>query len=70
METSKTLAEALPEEIARVKIVLGYYKEIGAPGRIGATLIEHSLGMAERAIAEQDVVAMIRAYNDLKNISE
>lgn len=65
-----SLAEQLPVEQARVRKVLGYYQEIGHAGAIGAMLIEHSLQAADRAVMSGDVVAMIQAYNDLKEIHE
>ena len=65
-----SLAEALPQEQARVRKVLGYYKEIGPAGAIGAMLIEQSLQAADQAIMSGDVVQMIAAYEDLKEIKE
>ena len=63
-----TLGEKLPEEQARVREVLGYYKEIGPAGLFGAKMIEQSLRKADEAVMSGDVVAMIAAYNDLKDI--
>jgi hypothetical protein len=63
-----SLAEALPKEQARVREVLGHYKEIGAPGAFGAAMIENSLRMTDEAVASGDVGAMIAAYEDLKDI--
>lgn len=66
--TTKTLAEALPEECARVRKVLGYYQEIGPTGMIATALIELDLRAAEKAIASGDVVAMLAAFKDLQEI--
>jgi hypothetical protein len=66
----KTLGDALPKEMARVREVLGYYKEIGPAGMFGATMIEQSLRTADEAVMSGDVVAMMRAYEDLKSIKE
>jgi hypothetical protein len=63
-----SLAEALPEQQARVREILGHYKEIGDSGKFGATLIENSLRMTDKAVASGDVGAMIAAYEDLKTI--
>jgi hypothetical protein len=63
-----SLAEALPKEQARVREVLGHYKEIGAPGAFGALMIENSLRMTDKAVASGDVGAMIAAYRELKDI--
>ncbi len=65
----ETLGDALPEEMSRVRTILGYYKEMGAPGMFGAKMIEHSLRMADMAVIEGDVVAMLQAYEDLKSIN-
>lgn len=64
----ETLGEVLPKEQARVREVLGHYKEIGSPGMFGATMIEQSLQKADRAIISGDMVAMMVAYKDLKEI--
>lgn len=69
MET-KALAEALPEEISRVTKILGHYNEIGPAGAPGALMIRTSLDLATRALARGDVIAMILAYEDLKEYSE
>ena len=66
----ETLGDALPKEIARVREVLGYYKEIGPPGVIGAMLIEQELRAADQAVMSGDVVAMLRAYETLKCIKD
>ncbi len=65
----ESLADALPKELSRVREILGYYKEIGAPGVIGAMLIEEALRNAEKAIISGDVVQMIAAYKDLQSVS-
>ena len=65
----ESLGDALPKEQARVREILGYYKEIGVPGTFGSTMIEQSLENAEKAIISGDVVAMIAAYNDLQGIT-
>lgn len=66
----ESLAEALPKEQARVREVLGYYKEIGPAGMFGSTMIEQSLKKADEASASGDVIAMMRAYEDLKQIKD
>lgn len=68
---SRTLAEALPEEMARVRQVLGMYYEIGPAGIPAIKLvIEPALAAADRAVMEGNVVAMLRAYEELKKITE
>lgn len=66
--TPQNLAEALPQECARVREVLGFYKAIGPAGMVGAAFIEQDLREADRAMVSGDVVAMIRAYKKLKEI--
>lgn len=65
-----SLGEELPKELARVRKILGYYKEIGPAGIFGATMIEQALQRADRASISGDVVAMIQSYEELKGISE
>jgi len=62
----ETLGEALPKEQARVREILGFYKEIGPAGAFGAAMIEASLRKADAAVISGDLPAMIDAYNDLK----
>jgi hypothetical protein len=63
-----SLGEALPAEIARVREVLGHYREIGPAGAFGAAMIEADLRVADRAMISGDVVAMIAIYQKLKEI--
>lgn len=67
---TESLGEALPEQQARVREILGHYKALGTPGIFGALMIEHSLREADRAVMSGDPVAMLRAYEDLKSIKE
>lgn len=62
-----SLAEALPKEQKRVREVLELYKAIPA-GALGAAFIEQSLNKAEKAAASGDVVLMIAAYEELREI--
>ena len=65
-----SLAEELPKEQARVREMLGYYKEIGPIGAFGATMIELSLQKADRAIISGDITQMITAYKELQEIKD
>lgn len=69
MSNITTLGEALPKEIARVRVVLGHYKELGPVGMFGAMFIEQSLQAADKAVMSGDVVAMLRAFEELKEIN-
>lgn len=63
-----TLGTELPKEQARVRKVLGHYKEIGQAGAFGAANIEISLRNADQAVISGDVIKMLGAYEDLKTI--
>ena len=64
----ETLGVALPKEIARVQKVLGHYVAIGPSGAFGAAFIRQDLAAATQAMAEGDLVGMIRAHQKLKEI--
>lgn len=62
-----TLGDDLPKEMARVRDeVMPAYLEIGPPGRIALAMMRVDLDNAAKALAEGDVIAMIRAYEALK----
>ena len=62
-----TLGEALPREMARVRDkVMPAYVEIGPAGAFGLAMMRRDLDEAARALAEGDVVAMVRVYQSLK----
>ena len=63
------LGEALPKEMARVRDeVIPAYLSIGAAGLPALTFIRLDLDNATKALAEGDVVAMLAAYQNLKDI--
>lgn len=64
----ETLADALPKEMARVREVLGHYREIGPAGMIGAHFIEQDLRAADKAVMSGDVAAMLRSLETLRGI--
>ncbi len=62
-----TLGDALPREMARVRDeVLPAYVAIGPAGALAAHLMRRDLDAAAKALAEGDVVAMLRFYESLK----
>ena len=67
-DQTKSLAEALPEEMARVRVVLGHYKEIGPAGIFGAAFIEQDLREADQAVMSGDIVRMIQSHKKLQEI--
>ena len=66
----KTLADAFQPEMARVRKVLGHYKEIGPAGIFAATFIERDLRDAEEAVLYGDVVQMLRTLEALRGIKD
>jgi len=69
MNETKTLGDVLPDEIARVTKILGYYQEIGPAGAFGVMYIRASLDRATRALASGDIGLMLVCLNDLKEYS-
>lgn len=65
-----TLAEALPAQQARCREILEHAVAIGQAGAFLAAMLRQSLARAERAAADGDLPAMIRALNDLQAYSE
>ncbi len=64
---SENIMQGLLNEITRCREVLKMYEEI-PQGIFGATMIKASLARAEKAIIDNDVVEIVRAYQDLKEI--
>lgn len=64
------LAEELPREQERVRRLIGIYRSIGPAGLFAIHLMQTSLKQAEIASANGDVVAMIRALEDLRGYKE
>lgn len=64
---SDTLGDALPREMARVRDeVMPAYASIGSPGALALAMMRRDLDAAAKALATGDVVAMLRAYEELK----
>ena len=64
------LGVALPQEMARVRDeVMPAYIEIGPSGAIALALMRSDLDRAAKALAEGDVVEMLRVYESLKEYS-
>lgn len=65
-----SLGEALPREMARVRDhVMPAYVECGSAGSFALALMRQALDDAAMALAEGDVVAMLRAYESLKGFN-
>ena len=66
LPVTRTLGDALPEEMARVRDrVSPVYLECGPGGAPAAALMRADLDAAARAMAEGDPVAMLAAYQSL-----
>lgn len=65
-----SLGEQYPKEQARVRTILGHYKEIGPAGAFGAAWIGDVLRRADEAAISGDVVAMVRAYQEMQAVEE
>lgn len=65
---SRSLAEALPLEIERVKELIKLYEDpmLKGAGDLACALMKMDIDKAEKATQEQDTVAMLRAYQELK----
>lgn len=66
MSTTTNLAEGIEQEINRCQDLIDVYRTIPT-GAFGAMMIRLAVDRAIRATAEQDTVAMIRAYNELRS---
>ena len=60
------LIEGLNAELSRNREILKIYESI-PEGRFGAVMIKQTIKMAEKAIAENDIVAMVRACKELQS---
>lgn len=61
-----TLAEDYPKQQERCRELLEGYTEIGPAGAFGHAMISDVLRRADKAAAEQDLVAMIRCFQEMK----
>lgn len=62
-----TLGDALPREMARIRdVVIPAYLAIGPTGTFALAFMRADLDRAAKALAEGDVVEMLRVYDSLK----
>ena len=63
-----TIGDDLPKQMARIRdVILPEYAAIGQSGIFAATMIRHDLDIAAKAMAEGDLIEMIRVYWRLRN---
>jgi hypothetical protein len=65
-----SLGEEYPKQQARVREILGHYKEIGPAGAFGAAWIEALLRRADTAAVEQNLPNMIACYQEMQEVKE
>ena len=66
----KNLIEGLHEEMNRVRELINEYERLpDGVGFIGASIMRASIKMAEKSLESGDVVAELRAYEDLKKFT-
>lgn len=65
-QKTENLMDGLMNELNRNRELLAEYKAIGPAGFFGASMIQLSIQKGEQAIRSGDVIAMLRAYEDLK----
>jgi hypothetical protein len=71
MSNTKTLGEKLPEECARVRELIGIYREhCGASGGIAIAMMESAIKEADQAMITGDLPRMIAAYQTLQDFSD
>jgi len=63
---SQTVGEDIQVEIKRNQELLQLYKEIPT-GLFGATMIQADIDSAIKALAEGDIIEILKAYERLKN---
>lgn len=68
-EQIKTLADALPEQMRRVRDDLLPLYDAIPTGIFAATLMRQELDRATKAIMEGDTVQMLRSFESLKEFS-
>jgi hypothetical protein len=66
-EEQSSLGTALPAEMKRVRDeLIPMYESIGAPGIFALTMMRTELDIATKALAEGDVIQMMKSYESLK----
>ena len=62
----ETIGTELPKEIQRCQQLLVDYESIGPAGMFAKAMIKRNIKQAVEALAEGDLVKMIKAYQTLK----
>lgn len=71
MSEAEALGDKLPKECARVRDLIGIYKErCGPSGGIAVAMMEVALGEADQAMITGDLPRMIAAYQALQDFTD
>ena len=62
-----SLGTEFPKQQARCRELLLVYKDIGPSGAFALAMIKQVLERADQAASEQDVIKMIRSWDEMKN---
>lgn len=66
-DQATSLGTEFPKMQAHCRELLQTYRDIGAAGVFGATMIEQTLREADAAAISGDVVEMLRVYKKMKD---
>ncbi len=66
MSEANNLMQGLLDELDRNRDLKAAYDTIGSAGLFGSGMIQSDINAGEAAIAYDDVVAMLKAYEKLK----
>lgn len=66
MTCGETIGDEYPRQQARIRMLIGYYREIGPAGNFGAAMLEATLREADAAMASGDIVRVLRALATMK----
>lgn len=64
--TTQSVGEAFPGELKRCRELLKQYEDLGVPGIFGNLMTSGVIARAEQAQASGDVVAIVRAYAEMR----
>lgn len=69
--STTSVGDALPDEIARVTQLIATYASLeGGVGGFAIAMMQRAIRSAADAMLAGDVVAMVRAYDELKGFKE
>lgn len=67
MKDTKNLMDGLFEQMNRAREIKKMYDEI-QQGKFGSMVIQQSIDRAEKSIRDNDVIEMLHAFKELKEI--